>query len=127
MPAKLSFTERHAFLHVSLSGDHSSYQVLLAALQELSSHLLTTDYENLLIEYHLEKAPLSTQDLFSLGKRMGDFGLTRFRIAILIDAGRIGSDTTFFETVAGKSGISLRFFSGQDQAVEWLSRTDLIR
>jgi hypothetical protein len=113
---EITVTEDAGFLRVTLSGAATRVR-LHRALERIIDEAKSKNNWRLLIDIMAVPPPISTVDKYETGVEVAHLADRRLRMAVV---GRVEIVDHFFETVARNRGASVRAFTEEAEALDWL-------
>jgi hypothetical protein len=119
MTYKLTFEQKPAYLHVTVTGWNSK-ETAAQYVQEVLAECIARNSFRLLIEERLEGPRLPLLDVFEIVADVSKKALDRLQAVGYVDVNAKGDMMKFAQTVALNRALPLKVFSTVAEAEKWL-------
>lgn len=119
MTFRVSYSEKPAYLHATVTGVNSRENVS-RYLSEVLQECITRGATRVLIEERLEGPRLEAMDVFQVAAEGSERALGFFEAVAYVDVNAVGGLMKFAETVAVNRFMPVSVFDTVAQAEQWL-------
>lgn len=123
MSCRLTFSQKHGFLHAIVTGQNTK-EAVAHYLEEVLRECIARDCLRVLIEEHLEGPRLGTFDVFDIASRGSQHATGKLKAIAYVDVNAESDLMHFAEDVAVNRGLCVAVFPTVAAAEAWIVQSN---